>query len=238
MQNSYSVIAKYYDKFTKDDCDYQQWSQYLYSVAKSYNCKRVVDIACGTGKMTQLLLKLGLQVVGVDYSEQMLQVARQKCNALLVCQDMKKLALPGKMDMAVCVNDGVNYLKQSELQNFFERVWQNLKQGSPFVFDVSSAHKLQNVVGNNVFYVDEQDQTLLWTNKLAKDSVTMSLTLFEKTSDNKYVRMEESHKQYVHQTEDLVQLLEQSGFEVIEVSQYGKNVTKNSLRVSFLAVKK
>ena len=55
MGTNYSVLAKYYDRFTQNDCDYVSWSQYLYGVAKNRIVKEVVDIACGTGKMTSLL---------------------------------------------------------------------------------------------------------------------------------------------------------------------------------------
>ena len=90
MNKSYSVIANSYDNLTHNDCDYNSWSQYLFAVAKSHNVKSVVDIACGTGKMTQLLAKHGLQLVGVDSSAEMLDVASQKCRAIFVKQDMKK----------------------------------------------------------------------------------------------------------------------------------------------------
>ena len=152
---SYSILAKYYDKFSQNDCDYVGWSQYLCNVAKSCNATRIVDVACGTGKMTKLLLEKGFDVLGVDSSLEMLQQAREKCRATFVCQDMKKLSLPKPADMAVVVNDGLNYLKPQELAPFFENLSHNVKVGAPVVFDVSSQFKLQNVLANNVFFVAE-----------------------------------------------------------------------------------
>lgn len=237
MQLNYSVLAKYYDKFTQNDCDYESWSQYLYKVAGSHNVREVVDIACGTGKMTQLLAK-ELKVVGVDQSAEMLNVAREKCRTSFVAQDMRKLALPHAVDMATCVNDGVNYLKQSELAPFFTRVAANLKTGAPFVFDVSSRYKLAQVVGNNVFYWDDDNETLLWSNNFKGNSVEMNLTLFTRCGEA-YNRFDERHVQFVHGQEEVAQALQATGFHLVEVtSDYGKQLTDTSLRLTFYAVKK
>ena len=238
MQQNYSVLAKYYDRFTQNDCDYVSWSQYLYAVAKKHGAKEVVDIACGTGKMTKLLLDFGLKVIGIDASEDMLAVARTKCKTTFVKQDMKKLDLPHALDMAVCVNDGVNYLKTDELAVFFQRVVKSLKVGAPFVFDVSSPYKLGNIVGNNVFYLDEEGETLLWTNNLSGNSVDMNLTLFVGDGNGKYTRFDERHLQYAHTDEQIVAALNSAGFALQEITaDYGQSVKENSLRRCYYAVK-
>ena len=234
---SYSAIAKYYDSFTQNDCDYESWSQYLSDVAKAHGVKSVVDVACGTGKMTELLCKRGFDVTGVDGSAQMLAEASAKCKGRFVLQDMTKLTLPHAVDMAVCVNDGVNYLPPKKLAAFFLRVAKNLKCGAPFVFDVSSPYKLKNVVGNNVFFVDDEDVTLLWSNKLYGGHVNMSLTLFERQGQT-YVRSDESHTQYLHTVREISEALAESGFRLDEVTaEYGKKLRQDSLRITFLAIK-
>ena len=238
MSANYSVLAKYYDRFTQNDCDYVSWSQYLYAVAAKHGAKEVVDIACGTGKMTKLLVDKGLKAVGIDDSVEMLTVAREKCKAVFVRQDMKRLELPHAMDMAICVNDGVNYLKPSELLGFFKRVADTLKAGAPFVFDVSSPYKLTNVVGNNVFYLDEDGQTLLWSNNAMENCVEMNLTLFVDDGNGKYLRFDERHVQYIHTDEQIVVALKSAGFEMCEITaDYGQKVAENSLRRCYYALK-
>lgn len=236
MNKSYSVIANSYDNLTHNDCDYVSWSQYLFEIATKHNAKTVVDLACGTGKMTQLLAKRNLKVIGVDSSEQMLNEACQKCRATFVKQDMQKLHLPHLAEMAVCVNDGTNYVAPQHLTEFFQAVKLNLKVGAPFVFDISSAYKLQNVVSNNVFFVDDDNQTLLWTNSLANDFVTMNLTLFTKCG-NVYTRSDETHTQYIHQQSFVEACLKNAGFTLVETtSDYGKQLTDDSLRITFYAI--
>ena len=238
MKSNYSVLAKYYDRFTQNDCDYVSWSQYLYGVAKDCGAKEIVDVACGTGKMTKLMVERGLKVIGVDASEEMLTVARTKCRATFVRQDMRKLELPHAVDMAICVNDGVNYLKPSELSDFFQRVATNLKVGAPFVFDVSSPYKLQTIIGNNVFYVDEEGETLLWSNCLRADSVEMRLTLFVEEANGKFERFDERHVQYIHSDEAIAAALERADFKLCEITaDYGQSVADNSLRKCYYAQK-
>lgn len=236
MNKSYSVIANSYDNLTHNDCDYNSWSQYLFAVAQKHKVKSVVDLACGTGKMTVLLAKRGLQVVGVDSSAEMLDQACQKCRAVFVKQDMQKLKLASPMDMAICVNDGTNYVAPASLKAFFQAVKANLKVGAPFVFDLSSPYKLQNVVGNNVFFVDDKDKTLLWTNTLGDNSVTMNLTLFTKCGQT-YTRSDESHTQYVHTQSFVEDCLREAGFTLVETTaDYGKNLQPDSLRITFYAI--
>lgn len=237
MKN-YSILAKYYDRFSHNDCDYESWSQYLLNEAKKRHVKTVADIACGTGKMSVLLWRSGLSVTGVDSSEEMLCQAADKCRGVFVLQDMRRLQLTQPVDMAVCVNDGVNYLKPNEVQPFFCRVAENIKQGAPFVFDVSSPYKLQNALGNNVFFVDDDDATLLWTNAFRSGKATLSLTLFERQSNGSYLRFDEKHIQYAHSVEFLMQCLKEAGFVVAEItSDYGEKLSADSLRITFLTRK-
>lgn len=238
MKKNYSILAQYYDRFSHNDCDYDKWSQYLFAVATKHNVSTVADLACGTGKMTTLLSKRGLKVIGVDNSQQMLSVAQSKCRCLFVLQDITKLRLASKVQMAVCVNDGVNYVSPSNLTAFFSSVANNLQSGAPFVFDVSSPYKLTNVLANNVFYVDDKQATLLWTNTLGKDCCTLNLTIFSQQSNGSYLRDDEQHVQYLHTTDDVAKALQNAGFTLVQVtSNYGDQVELDSLRLCYYAVK-
>lgn len=235
MKN-YSILAKYYDRFSQNDCDYIGWSQYLCQIAKKYDVRSIADIACGTGKMTKLLCEKGFAALGVDSSAEMLSIASQKCRATFVLQDMKKLSLPKRYDMAVAVNDGINYLSPPQLLPFFENLAANLKKGAPLVFDISSPYKFYNILDGNVFFVDDSDATLLWTNAVRDGRAEMDLTLFEARSDGLYTRKDEKHIQYVHTRESIETALAQSGFDLNEVTaEYGKKAEETSLRLTFFA---
>ncbi len=239
MNKSYSVLATYYDKISANDCNYDGWASYLQTVAQKHNVKKIVDLACGTGKMTKRLNAFGYDVIGIDSSAEMLTEAQSSCRCKFVLQDMTKLRLTKTVDMAVCVNDGINYLTASGLTDFFRSVSGALNSGSPFVFDFSTDYKLQQVIANNIFYYDTDELTLLWCNKLNQNFVKMDLTLFERQKDGKYIRQDESHTQYIYSLKQVVNCLGECGFDVKETScDYGKKIQPNSLRLTIYAVKR
>ncbi|MDE6790364.1 MAG: class I SAM-dependent methyltransferase, partial [Clostridia bacterium] len=78
MKESYTALGGWFE-YLNADCDYLTWSQYLLNRIKSagsYSCG--LDIGCGNGYFTRALNKAGYRVDGVDISESMLSVARQK----------------------------------------------------------------------------------------------------------------------------------------------------------------
>ncbi len=234
--NSYSAIAHRYNSLTTADADYNLWANYVCTVLADK--KSGVDLACGTGKMTAQLIKNGYDVTGIDNSREMLDQAVKNVRAKFVKQDMRAFTLPSPVQFAVCVNDGVNYLKPREILPFFCRVYNSLQNGGVFVFDVSSAYKLQNVIANNVFFDDNADATLLWTNKLGKNSVKMDITLFEKHGET-FTRSDETHVQYIHTKTDIQTALKSAGFNVKQITNnYGEGkATAKSMRLTFVAEK-
>ena len=235
--NAYSALADYYEIFSDKDCDYESWSQYLYRLLKSHGCVKGADVACGTGKMTRLLASYGFNVLGIDKSKEMLTQATAKGHAMYVCQDMTELALPRKVDFIACVNDGVNYLSDKQTEVFFQRVYDNLKEGGVFAFDISTPYKLREKVGNNVFYIDNDDVTCLWCNNVTGNKVTMDLTFFKRCGEL-YSRSDEQHIQYIHDVMGLVDKLTKQGFKCTVSDAYSDNELSNdSLRATIVAIK-
>lgn len=234
---SYQALADFYDQFSLGDCDYDRWKDFILDVAKSHSVHSVVDLACGTGKMTKLLQSAGLDVIGIDSSAEMLSQAATKCRCKLVLQDICSFRLPRPAQMAVCVNDGINYLSPKRVTEFFKTVRANLQVGAPFVFDFSTPHKLKDVLAGNVFYVDQDDATLLWTNKGTQDGVRMELTIFRRDGQGTYTRQDEVHVQYAHSHTILQQQLSQCGFRILSVSaDYGLPLSDDALRHTIVAL--
>lgn len=79
MNESYTSFAQVYDMFM-DNVDYPAWSKYLIQLLKEYQVEDglVLDLGCGTGNMTELLAKEGYDMIGVDNSEDMLEIASEK----------------------------------------------------------------------------------------------------------------------------------------------------------------
>lgn len=239
MSNSYSALGRWFE-YLNDDCGYEQWSQYLINTLKDLGAGRCgVDIGCGNGYFTRAFIKAGYAVTGIDISPEMLTRAqelsfKQGLRGEFLLGDITKLKLNAAVDFAVAVNDCINYVPPEKLKSAFSHVHRCLKKGGVFVFDISSAHKLTNIIGNNMFAEDRDDITYIWFNTLKCDRVEMELTFFEKGKDGKYTRYDESHTQYIHGEENIIQELTSSGFDVRTEGHLGQDKTE---RINFICTR-
>ena len=242
-EKAYNALAPYYERLITS-CDYEQWSQYVFTKLKTYSKGKVgCDLACGSGYFTRFLKKNGYAVYGVDFSEDMLKEAVRISNEEKVFinyqrQDVRNFKSFEKLDFVTVINDGFNYVAQKDLKKAFKSINATLKKGGVFMFDVSSSYKLKNVLANNLYGEDTDDLTYLWFNTLCEDHVKMELTFFIKDGD-KYVRKDESHIQYVHELDDVKNALLDAGFEVVEICGHlGEDLKSDSQRINFIAIKK
>lgn len=75
---SYSDFAYVYDTFM-DNTPYDKWCDYIEKTLTEYNVPKelVVDLGCGTGVLTRMLAERGYNMIGIDNSYEMLDVARE-----------------------------------------------------------------------------------------------------------------------------------------------------------------
>lgn len=201
---SYTRFSLYYDGLMGDFA-YDRYLDYLAPFAGG----KGLDLACGTGRITIGLARMGMTMQGVDASADMLNVAVAKAReaGLRVDfrrQDMRRFGFASPYHLITAVCDGVNYLRPADLPAFMQRVAQALEVGGHFVFDVSTPYKLQRVLGNNLFYEDGEDLVYYWQNRLypSRRCVRLSLTFFERVGQD-YRRFDEQQTQYWHTTGEI-----------------------------------
>lgn len=76
IENAYNAWAKQYDTNTNKTRDLD--AQSTVSTLNKYPFKRVLELGCGTGKNTQWLIQKAERVIGLDFSNEMLQIAKAK----------------------------------------------------------------------------------------------------------------------------------------------------------------
>ena len=226
MMEQYEHLAQVYDSFMYDT-SYADWADYLAELLGE-GVHSLLEYGCGTGSLTLELLRRGYEVCAVDISEHMLDIAAGKLRVeafapRLACADMAEFRLQRPVNAAVCACDGVNYLLSGgKLNAFFAGVYANLKQGGMFLFDISSAHKLEAVLGDEFFYDDADDGTLFWQNTYdaAKRQVTMDISLFVPDGEV-YHRYEERHVQRAWGVEEIKEALTEAGFRNVRAMCFG-----------------
>lgn len=244
---SYNFFADYYDGLT-DNVDYKKWAEYYLKLFERYDHQTgiTLDLACGTGSLTLELAEMGVDIYGIDASEEMLSIAQEKMldkelSLLFLCQKMQSIDLYGTINTCICSLDSINHLiNVSDVQKTFDRVSLFMEKDGIFVFDVNTLYKHQQVLGNNTFVYDNDDVYCVWQNFLNNDGreVEIVLDFFEKI-DNKYYRCSEGFKERAYTDEELTQMLEKAGFKLLDrfAELTFDKPTKNTERVFYVAQK-
>ena len=222
--NAYHALAASYDRLT-GDVDYAGVVDFYLQILNKEGChpSTAVDLACGTGSVTLLLAKMGLQVTGVDLSEDMLTVASQKAqeqgmDPIFVCQALQELRLARGVDLAVCALDSLDYILDPEdCKTAIARVFRALNPGGIFIFDVNTPEKLRAMDGQ-VFLDEDDDVYCVWRGEFdeATNICSYGMDLFQREGE-RWQRSYEEHREYAYSVEQLTAYLKAAGFTRIRV---------------------
>ena len=222
--DAYHALAASYDRLT-NDVDYQATVDFYMEILKREGLKpRIcVDLACGTGSVTEILARMGMEVTGVDMSEEMLTQALGKVMDLeqpprFVCQKLQELRLPRGVDLAVCALDSLDYVTNpADCAEAIRRVYRALNPGGVFIFDVNTPEKLMAMDGQ-VFLDEDDDVYCVWRGEFDRETNICSygMDLFQRQG-KVWHRSFEEHREYAYSEEQLRDYLKAAGFTQIEV---------------------
>ena len=222
---SYSAISECYDALNSH-VDYDAYASFLNKEIRAGGISDgslVLDLACGTGNITLPLLRAGYDMIGVDLSYDMLNIAREKEDGdkvLWLCQDMRSFELYGTVGAVVCCLDSVNYLtSRSGLEKCFSLVHNYLDPNGIFIFDVNTPYKFENVYGTNHYILEDEGIFCGWQNYYDKKSgiCEFELSFFYENEDGSYTRLDETQREKCYSLKTLNSLLIKNGFEIIKV---------------------
>jgi ubiquinone/menaquinone biosynthesis C-methylase UbiE len=237
----YQVMASIYDRLMGEEV-YRNWLRFVESAwgnETEERPKTILDLGCGTGTMAIAFAKQGYDVIGVDLSEHMLAIAREKAEKervspiLWLQQNMAELEMNEKVDCILCLCDSLNYLlDEAEVGATFARVFEQLKPGGWFIFDVHTAYKFNEVFRDRTHTWNEPDLAYIWECELDEEGieVTHELTFFlsktHQTSasdghlseSNLFQRYDEIHVQRMYSNDFLEKRLRNVGFEIVSVT--------------------
>lgn len=243
----YSVFARYYDDLTAN-IDYKKRGEYFHEIIKKFKVTKeniLLDLACGTGSISEVMVRLGYDVIGVDLSDEMLGMAIEKkfdsgLDIQYLCQDMRKLDMYGTVDVTVCALDSINHLTSlNDVRKVFENVAFFSEKDGLFIFDINTAYKHRNILANNTFTYETDNVFCVWENTLVPetDEVKMNLEFFELEENGMYSRSSDSFSEKAYSEEDIEKLLADAGFEI--VAKYGDDTfdapTETTQRIVYTA---
>lgn len=221
---AYTGFAAVYDTFM-DNIPYEEWCEYLTGLLKQYgvNDGLVLDLGCGTGSLTELLADRGYDMIGVDYSEEMLELAMEKRyesgnDILYLCQDMREFELYGTVAAVVSICDCMNYITEPEdLVTVFELVNNYLDPGGIFIFDLNTEYKYSEVMGDCTIAEDREDSSFIWENQYEPEEKIniYDLSIFVREEEDLYRKYHETHYQRAYSLEEVKAAIEEAGMEFV-----------------------
>lgn len=225
----YNVFARYYDDLTAN-IDYKKRAEYFHAIIQKFKTTKeniLLDLACGTGSISEQMARLGYDVIGVDYSEEMLGIAIEKkfdsgLPIQYLCQDMRTIDMFGTVDVTICALDSINHLSSAEdVKKVFQRVSLFAEPSGLFIFDVNTLYKHCEILADNTFTYETDKVYCVWENSLNRDTfeVKMNLEFFELEENGLYSRSSDCFSEKAYSTELLDKMLIDCGFEIL--ARYG-----------------
>ncbi len=230
-QSGYGVFAQYYDALTKN-VQYAARAEQLDRLIRRHQRpdmpdRILLDLACGTGSLSEAFARLRWDVIGIDSSEDMLNEALDKkyesgLPVQYLRQDMRRLDLFGTVSVTVCALDSLNHLASAaDIRRVMERVNLFSNPGALFLFDVNTAYKHRSLLGEQCFVYELPQAVCVWQNHTDLSApelpVTIQLDFFTQIEGRRYVRDTECFTERFYDDETLRDLLKETGFTLLEL---------------------
>lgn len=219
--SSYVSFSEFYDELM-ENAEYEKRCEYILKLLQQHNHQPgiTLDLACGTGKLTQLLAQKGVDVFGIDASAEMLSQAMQKSaenglNILYLRQKMQNIDLFGTINTCICTLDSINHLtNEADVAKTFDRVGLFMDDDGLFVFDVNTVYKHRNVLADNTFVYENEKVFCVWQNSLKDNDIVQIDLDFFCEENGVYYRSEESFCERAYSDEQIEKMLTDAGFEI------------------------
>lgn len=257
--DAYTGFAEVYDMFM-DNIPYEEWCRYLTGLLQEYGVRDglVLDLGCGTGTLTRLLAAQGYDMIGIDISGEMLEIAMEKNTGsekeqgfgeetesakqpeiLYLQQDMRDFELYGTVRAIVSICDSMNYIMEyEELVQVLRLANNYLDPGGVFIFDLNTQYKYRELLGEQTIAENREEGSFIWDNYYDEEEQVneYDLTLFIKEENGLFRKYEETHYQRAYGLEEVIRAVGEAGMELLAVyDAFTKNAPANdSERVYFV----
>jgi len=224
-KNQFKKYSEYYDKIYEEK-DYKKEADFLIKVIKKYSQSKVANIlslGCGTASHDIILAKKGFEITGVDMSEEMIKIAKEKSekekvNIKFKVADVTDFKVNEKFDFSMAMFNIAGYMTENEsMEKMLKNTFKFLKKGGLFVFDCwygpavlkSRPENREKKVGD---FVRRTTQNL----DIEKSIIDITFEVLE----NGAVKTKENHKMRFWYLRELEYLLNKNGFKMLKVCNF------------------
>lgn len=188
---------------------------------------RLLDIGCGTGEHLDLFRKEGFRCTGIDSSEEMIKIARQRNGAGIQYKiaDMLELDYYQQFDIITCLFGSFDYiLSNRDVDTVFYNTYRALKPGGVAVFEIWNAYPLHRIEEKGLSHVST---TYYKENKIERER---GFRLVEKRprtivdvfyryavySGGKVRYVDDKHQMRAYYQKEIERIIRDSGFKIID----------------------
>ena len=181
-----------------------QWLQ-----EKGLTIRTSMDLACGTGVLCELLQNAGVEASGMDFSEGMIEIARNSDPRIHYdVADMITYRPEKQFDLVTCTGDAVNHIPElADVEKIFENVFAYLSPGGYFVFDLLNEGEVSD---SEPFEMDFGENQHIWFQMTRPGEKKVNLTI--RVFENGALAFEETIRETIHDPAAICKLLEKQGF--------------------------
>ncbi|MFC1894316.1 class I SAM-dependent DNA methyltransferase [Candidatus Dependentiae bacterium] len=254
--NVFNQYAKCYDLLYQDK-NYSLEVDYVDSLIKKNikNCKTILNLGCGTGKHDIFLAQKGYEVTGVDFSDQMIDIAQNNLKnyddlskkILFLKDDVRNLNLNKNFDIVLSLFHVMSYqITNQDLLKSFAVASKHLKKDGIFIFDCwygpavlhNLPEKRTKKINDNNFELTRFAYPKMHLQENVVD-VNYKINLKDRTNDSEF-NFEEQHKMRYLFVPEVLKFLDDCCLELINYEEWLTSSIPNinSWSVCFICKKK
>lgn len=197
--------------------------------------KDCLDLGCGTGVLCEILHRSGIEAIGMDLSENMIAIARERNPEISYeVANMVTYRPQRQFDLVTCTGDALNHIiALDDVKQIFCNVYECLRTGGFFIFDLLDESEISTGEAIDLDFsesIKAQFQMLHG----ADGMVTLKTTVYE----NGKQQFEERIMETVHDRQMICDMLKGCGFEVMQCSHQLLEDIQSSALTWFIVARK
>ena len=224
---SFEYLAKYYDLIYKNK-DYKREVNFIEDIFENtYKPKKILEIGCGTGNYTRILLERGYEITAVDISENMLKIAKEKCACNFISGNIRDISINDKFDACIAMFAVMGYITEnSDIVKVLNNIHKHLKPNGLFVFDVWNGLAVLRILPESRIKEAENDEVKILRIAIPNlrsfnhiCEVNYKLIILNK-EDITFNEVNEKHVVRFYFPQEIKHYLEEAGFAVLKICPF------------------